>query len=49
MLRDVYSQSEVEKTFTNSLIQMSQSIHEQELIAKGNELRRVGSFLRFRF
>ncbi|KAK7695898.1 hypothetical protein QCA50_000537 [Cerrena zonata] len=32
--------SEVEKTFTNSLIQMSQSIHEQELIAKGNELRR---------
>ncbi|CAL1700791.1 unnamed protein product [Somion occarium] len=29
-----------ERAFTNSLIQTSQSIHEQELIAKGNELRR---------
>jgi len=25
----------------NSLIQMTQSIHEQDIVAKGNELRRV--------
>ncbi|EKM59216.1 uncharacterized protein PHACADRAFT_169695 [Phanerochaete carnosa HHB-10118-sp] len=32
--------NEEEKTFINALIQTSQSIHEQELVSKGNELRR---------
>ncbi|KAI0796712.1 hypothetical protein C8Q75DRAFT_862536 [Abortiporus biennis] len=32
--------NEQEKVFINDLIQTSQSIHEQELVAKGNELRR---------
>ncbi|THG95481.1 hypothetical protein EW026_g6184 [Hermanssonia centrifuga] len=30
-----------EKVFINTLVQTSQAIHEQELVAKGNELRRV--------
>ncbi|KAJ7646858.1 hypothetical protein FB45DRAFT_891637 [Roridomyces roridus] len=32
--------SDAEKSFVNSLMQMSQSIHEQEVVAKENELRR---------
>ncbi|GJE84222.1 hypothetical protein PsYK624_002980 [Phanerochaete sordida] len=32
--------NEEEKTFINTLVQTSQSIHEQELVSKGNELRR---------
>ncbi|EED84713.1 predicted protein [Postia placenta Mad-698-R] len=32
--------AEGEKTFINNLIQTSQAIHEKELIAKGNDLRR---------
>ncbi|TFY56360.1 hypothetical protein EVJ58_g7693 [Rhodofomes roseus] len=32
--------NEEEKTFINTLVQMSQAIHEQELITKGNDLRR---------
>ena len=34
-------QNEEEKRFINTLVQTSQAIHEQELITKGNELRRV--------
>ena len=37
-------QNEEEKRFINSLVQTSQAIHEQELITKGNELRRVRFF-----
>ncbi|KAF8199889.1 hypothetical protein K438DRAFT_671185 [Mycena galopus ATCC 62051] len=32
--------SDSEKSFVNSLMQMSQSIHEQDIVAKENELRR---------
>ncbi|KAJ7071970.1 hypothetical protein C8F01DRAFT_1243071 [Mycena amicta] len=32
--------SDSEKAFVNSLMQMSQSVHEQEMVAKENELRR---------
>ncbi|KIP10723.1 hypothetical protein PHLGIDRAFT_115276 [Phlebiopsis gigantea 11061_1 CR5-6] len=32
--------NEEEKMFINTLVQTSQSIHEQELVSKGNELRR---------
>ncbi|KAH9938195.1 uncharacterized protein B0H18DRAFT_1112374 [Fomitopsis serialis] len=32
--------NEEEQTFINTLVQTSQAIHEQELIAKGNDLRR---------
>ena len=37
-------QNEEEKRFINTLVQTSQAIHEQELITKGNELRRVRFF-----
>jgi hypothetical protein len=35
--------TEEEKAFVNSVIQMLKDIHEQELVAKSNELRRVSS------
>lgn len=33
-------QNDEEKDFVNSIIQMTHSIHEQEAVARGNELRR---------
>lgn len=34
-------QTEEEKSFITSLVAESQSVHEQELVSQGNEIRRV--------
>lgn len=38
-----FLQTDEEKDFVNSVVQMTKSIQEQDLVAKGNELRRVPS------
>ncbi|KAF9074697.1 hypothetical protein BDP27DRAFT_148497 [Rhodocollybia butyracea] len=47
-LMDVFPKNESEKELVNSLIKFSQDLHEKEMVAKENELRRVCLILPYR-